>query len=138
MKIFNNKKGIGLAEVPISIAIIIIIAMVGFNVRVTLRDKVIDQETRLTALGLASSQIEDLKETAKTHFNAGALGIGTGHASTLDASDIPANFTLTYDVGSGAWTEDGVPGDTDYKQITVTSTYPPDNVAISLIGYIVE
>lgn len=136
MKSHINRKGVGLVGIVISLVLISIIAVVGFNVHVFLLQHLIREENMLTATYLASSQIEHLKEMAREE---GFENVSTG-SHPIDKSDLPdeASFILSYNTTELDWVDDTDPATSDYKQIVVTCNYPPHNDSVELVGYIVR
>lgn len=153
MRMRNKIKGFSLPGLLLSTFIIGLIAVVGFDIHVILKRSLIDQEARFTAVSLADSQLENLRETAKTTLSSDPIfTAGSNKATTLT---IPANlndFVVTYDVtdrydfpednippsGPGRpWTDDNL----DYKVITVKCTHPlysGDTNEVQLRGALVE
>jgi len=143
MKILDNKKGISLVEVMVAALIVAIITVAGFNVFSSVRSFQREREIRLTAVNLAVSQMEDLKETAKNndidHSDLVPPPPGTTKSCTL--TTFPDGFSkddVSYTVDERDFPDDPDPDGYNYKTITVTVTYKKGTRQVQLKGFIVE
>ena len=136
MNIIKGSKGLGLIEVIIASVVSALIAVTGATLPSVLKGGMISAEERFHAIDLASSQIEELREIARVDFYSDPeLIAGTDKPLTLDVTDIPVDYTITYDVIDRDDWDAG--GDIDYKEITATCTYSPGK-QISFKTYITE
>jgi len=133
------KKGFSLTGIILSILMISVMAIVGFDVHVLLSRSIVDQQSRFRAINYANSQLEDLKEKAKsTLLSDDIYSQAFNKSHTLDADDLEPDYTLVYDVTDANW----IAGDpAEYKVITATATYPllsGDSGQLQLTGFVVE
>lgn len=141
MKILDNTKGAMLLDALAAALIIAIVAMVGPIFGTSATSVIQEKQKSIIAANLAASQIEDLKEKAKTQYSAdpGPLTAGN-HATSLLAADIPAGYTVSYVVTNKVdpvWGEDGNVNNSNYKRVTVTCTYAVTK-SLKLVGFMVE
>ena len=136
----NNRYGFGLVEIIVTLMLLAVLIFSAFNIYPLLLNICMKQERRFITLNLAFSQLEDLREKAKTDFNGAYLTQGNNKSSSL--TNLPAslnNVTVTYNVvDKKDWTEDGNNANVDYKSVTVTATDPTSNYTATLTGYVTQ
>ena len=140
MKIPGSKQGFSFVEILVAAVVAALIALVGSTLPATFKKAMMKAEERFQAIDLATSQIEDLKQIAEDGWTDPKIDpiIGASYTLTyIDPSDslekplpLPSGFSLTYNVSNEGWTEDGLPADIDYKELTVTCTYSTDSIQI--------
>ena len=136
MQITGNRKGFAITENIIVMVLLSVLVVSSFNLYPTVEKIFVRQESRLIANNLAYSQIEDLREIARTSIaklQDTALYCGAftqTYNSPTPHVILPTGFTLTYTVTYGNWTGQAGPppvgleySDNYYKIVTVTCTH---------------
>ncbi len=124
----NNRSGLGLIETIIAFLVSITVFTYGAQFLVYIQGTTQHLQDRFTAINLAASQIEDLREIVKDGYSNPSL-VDDGTVKTTSLTAIPAGFDVTYTVEDRTdWQEDDDASGNDtrgpeYKIITVTATY---------------
>jgi len=144
MNIISSQKGIGLISVTIAMLIIFAIASASPAFYIALKSRIIEEEQKIAAINLASSQIQALIQIAGADAGGNIAsdelisGSYTEQTDDLDSlNPASSNYDISYVIQNGGWNEDGGASDVDYKVITVTCEYDNGNKEIVLTGYIV-
>lgn len=132
-------RGFTLLDLIIASVLVGIIMIAGVSFLSFARQMHEEQEDAIKAAYYAASQIEDLKYLTM-RFSAifdeanSVLSAGTNKPPTTKITGIlPAGYTLVYRVVNSYWEN---PDLVDYKEITVTCTYPKHGRSVSLTGYV--
>lgn len=126
----KDKKGFTILDVILILIMVAVMAGAGMSFYDTLQKRNQEVEQQITAINLATAQVEDL--LAIVDYN--DTNLIAGHpAFTINAADIPNGFGVSYAIGA----DDTSCPPMTYKPITVTVTYPPSRT-LTLTGYKVQ